>query len=272
MFRTISLVILILFFCPVFAAAAPAPQPPQIGAEAAVVMVAKTGQVLFTKDETKIMYPASTTKMVTLLTALEYGDLDSIVTVSPNAAATEESCLGLNAGDKLTLRDLLTGMMLISGNDAAVAAAEHIAGSVPAFADMMNARVNKIGMVNTHFSNPNGLPDPYNHYSTALDLAKIAAVGMQNPDFARIVSTPEYVVHLLNRAPIMVSNINKFLKIYPGADGIKTGYTDAAGDCLVAGAKRGDVQLIVVLLNDDYRWDDAAKLMDYGFQLTAANP
>ncbi len=268
--RTISLVILLLLFCQIYAVAAP--QPPQIGAEAAVVMDAKTRRVLFTKNATQIMYPASTTKMVTLLTALERGDLDSIVTVSPNAAATEESNLGLNAGDQLTLRDLLTGMMLISGNDAAVAAAEHIAGSVPAFADMMNARVDKIGMVNTHFSNPNGLPDPYNHYSTALDLAKIAATGMQNPDFSRIVSTPEYVVHLLNRAPIKVSNINKFLKIYPGADGIKTGYTDAAGDCLVAGAKRGDVQLIVVLLNDDYRCDDAAKLMDYGFQLTAVNP
>ena len=126
-------------------------------------------------------------------------------------------------------------------------------------------------MVNTHFSNPNGLPDPYNHFSTALDLAQIAATGMQNPAFARIVSTPEYVVHLLNRAPIKVSNINKFMKIYPGANGIKTGYTNAAGDCLVAGAKRGDVQLIVVLLNDDYRWDDAAKLMDYGFQLAAVN-
>jgi D-alanyl-D-alanine carboxypeptidase (penicillin-binding protein 5/6) len=268
--RTFALVILILLFCQVFAAAAP--QPPQISAEAAVVMDATTRRVLFTKNATKIMYPASTTKMVTLLTALERGDLNSIVTVSPNAAATEESRLGLNVGDQLTLRDLLTGMMLISGNDAAVAAAEHIAGSVPAFADMMNARVDKIGMVNTHFSNPNGLPDPYNHYSTALDLAQIAATGMQNPDFARIVSTPAYVVHFLNRAPIKVSNINKFLKIYSGADGIKTGYTDAAGDCLVAGAKRGGVQLIVVLLNDDYRWDDATKLMDYGFQLTTVNP
>lgn len=268
--RTISLVILIVVFCQVFAVAAP--QPPQIGAEAAVVMDAKTRRVLFTKNATQVMYPASTTKMVTLLTALERGDLDSIVTVSQNAADTEESRLGLNAGDKLTLRDLLTGMMLISGNDAAVAAAEHIGGSVPAFADMMNARVDKIGMVNTHFSNPNGLPDPYNHYSTALDLAQIAATGMQNVEFARIVSTPEYVVHFLNRSPIRVGNINKFLKIYPGADGIKTGYTDAAGDCLVAGAKHGDVQLIVVLLNDDDRWEDATKLMDYGFQLTTINP
>lgn len=251
------------------ALAAAAPMPPQIGAEAAVVMDAKTQQILYARQPTKIMYPASTTKMATLLTALERGNLDSIVTVSQNAASTEESDLGLYAGDKLTLRDLLTGMMLVSGNDAAVAVAEHIAGSVPAFADMMNERVEKIGMVNTHFSNPHGLPDPYNHYSTAVDLAKIAAVGMQNPEFAKIVAMPSYTVHFLNRAPLPVKNIDKFLRIYPGANGIKTGYTDAAGDCLVAGAKRNGTELIVVLLNDDDRWDDAIHLMDYGFRLKA---
>jgi D-alanyl-D-alanine carboxypeptidase (penicillin-binding protein 5/6) len=262
--RTIVFLIMILSLCQVVAAA---PPPPQIGAEAAVVMDANTQQILFTKNPNKIMYPASTTKMVTLLTALDKGNLDSIVTISPKAASVGESCLGLNTGDKLTLRELLTGMMVVSGNDAAVAVAEHVGGSVPAFVAMMNAKAEKVGMINTHFSNPDGLPDPYNHFSTALDLARVAAYGMKNPDFARIVSLPEYTVHFLNRSPIKACTTNKFLTNYPGADGIKTGYTDAAGDCLVAGAKHGDVQLIVVLLNDDDRWEDAPKLMDYGFQL-----
>jgi serine-type D-Ala-D-Ala carboxypeptidase (penicillin-binding protein 5/6) len=275
MIRRITTVAVLVFFLLQAVALAAPPQvvtaPPQISAEAAVLMVAKTQRVLFGKNQYGTMYPASTTKIVTLLTAMELGNMDSVVTVGRRAAACEESRLGLRAGDKLTLRELLTGMMVVSGNDAAEAVAEHIAGSVPKFVNLMNAKADKMGSVNTHFSNPHGLPDPVNHYSTAYDLARFAAVGMQNPEFARIVSLPSYTVNFLNRPPLPVTTTNKFLKQYPGANGVKTGYTEAAGDCLVAGAKRGDVQLIVVLLNDDYRWEDAAKLLDYGFQLTAAN-
>ncbi|MDR3564979.1 MAG: D-alanyl-D-alanine carboxypeptidase [Negativicutes bacterium] len=268
--RTISLLILAVFLLQAVAIAAPQPQiagaPPQIGAEAAVLMVAKTRRVLFAKNQSGIMYPASTTKMMTLLVALEKGNLDSVVKVSSRSAACEESSLGLKPGDQITLRELLFGMMVVSGNDAAEAVAEHIAGSVPDFVNMMNARATQMGLANTHFSNPHGLPDPINHYSTAYDLAQIAATGMQNPLFAKIVSIPEYIVHFLNRPPLRVTTTNKFLKMYPGANGIKTGYTEAAGDCLVAGAKRRDVQLIAVFLNDDDRWTDAPKLLDYGFQ------
>lgn len=258
----IGMVLLFLFMQSMVLAA----PTPTVGAEAAVLLDAKTGQVLYAVDPNKVMYPASTTKMMTLLVALERGNLDSVVTVSAHAASCEESSLGLKPGDKITLRELLTGMMVVSGNDAAEAVAEHIAGSVKNFVDLMNKRADELGLTNTHFSNPHGLPDPYNHYSTALDLAHIAAVGLQNPDFARIVSLKEYTVKFINRQPLKVTTTNRFLKSYPGANGIKTGYTEAAGDCLVAGAKRNNTQLVAVVLNDDDRWTDIPQLMDYGFQ------
>jgi serine-type D-Ala-D-Ala carboxypeptidase (penicillin-binding protein 5/6) len=274
--RTMSLLVVAVFLLQAVAIAAPpkivvppaSVGPPAIGAEAAVVMVANTRRVLFGQNPNSIMYPASTTKMMTLLLALERGNLDSVVTVSSHAAACEESSLGLRPGDQITLRELLFGMMIVSGNDAAEAVAEHIAGSVPAFVKLMNERADKMGLKNTHFSNPHGLPDPVNHYSTAYDLAQIAATGMQNPLFAKIVSTADYTVSFINRGPMRVSTTNRLLRTYPGANGVKTGYTEAAGDCLVAGAKRQDVQLIAVVLNDDDRWTDVPKLLDYGFQQT----
>jgi D-alanyl-D-alanine carboxypeptidase (penicillin-binding protein 5/6) len=248
-------------------AAAPVPQ---VEAEAAVLMVADTKEVLFDKKSKDIMYPASTTKIMTLLTALEKGDPNSIVTVSASAAACDGSGLGLHAGDQLTLHEAMYGMMLVSGNDAAEAIAENVAGSIPAFVGMMNAKAEKLGAVKTHFSNPHGLPDPFNHFTTAYDLALMTVYGMQQPEFAKIVSTREYDVHFLKGSDIHVANTNKLLKTYPDANGVKTGYTDAAGDCLVAAAKRNGVQLIVVLLNDDNRWEDAAHLLDYGFQQIAS--
>ena len=262
--RTIFMTIM-LVFCWVqltFAAA----MPPAVDAQAAVLMVTGTKQVLFEKNSQKIMYPASTTKITTLITALENGDLNSIVTVSPSAAAVEGSSLELNAGDRLVLRNALYGMMLVSGNDAAEAIAAQVAGSVPAFVDMMNRKVEAIGATNTNYSNPHGLPDPFNHYTTAYDLALITNYALKNPTFAKIVSTRSYRVDFLNRPSIYVTNTNKLLKTYPGATGVKTGYTNDAGECLVAAAKRGNVQLIAVILHSEDRWNDAANLLDYGFQ------
>jgi len=261
--RVIALVsLIIVMWASVAWAAVPLPQ---VGAEAAVLMVADTKQVLFAKKPDGLMYPASTTKIMTLITALENGDQNQIVTVSPHAAACEESRLGLKAGDQLTLSNAMNGMMLISGNDAAEAIAENVAGSIPQFVKLMNANAEKIGAVNTHFSNPHGLPDPYNHYSTAYDLALITNYALKNPDFAKIVSTKEYDVTFLNDTTIHVENIDRMLRTYPGATGVKTGYTHDAGPCLVSSAKRGGVQLIAVLLNDDQRWSDATKLLNYGF-------
>lgn len=261
--RILSLIVLLLFL--VQTAALAAPLSPKIDAEAALLMVANTRRILYAVNSDAIMYPASTTKIMTLLVALEKGDLNSVVTVSARAAHCDGSSLDLRAGDRLTLRDLLTGMMLVSGNDAAEAVAEHIAGSLPAFVDLMNARAESLGLAKTHFANPHGLPDPVNHYTTAYDLARITAQGLQNPEFARIVATREYTVAFFNRPAVRVANTNKLLKTYPAATGVKTGYTDAAGDCLVASARQGGAQLVAVLLNDDERWTDAVQLLDYGF-------
>ncbi len=263
-----AVIILVLAFQ---AVALAAPRAPKVEAEAAVLMVAGTQRILYAINPDAIMYPASTTKIMTALTALEKGKPDSVVTVGGSAAACDGSSLELRAGDRLRLRDLLYGMMLVSGNDAAEAVAEHIAGSVPAFVALMNAKARQLGATNTHFSNPHGLPDPSNHYTTANDLARIAAQAMQNPEFRKIVATGDFSVPLLNRPPLQVSNTNKLLKSYPDANGIKTGYTEAAGDCLVAAANRGGVQLVVVLLNDDERWADAANLLDYGFAVAGTS-
>lgn len=240
--------------------------PPQVYAEAAIVMVADDKRVLFAKQPDAIMYPASTTKIMTLITALEKGNPDSVIKVSSQAAACDGSSLELRSGDRLSLREALYGMMLVSGNDAAEAIAENVAGSIPSFVQMMNDKAESIGAARTHFSNPHGLPDPVNHFTTAYDLALITAYGMKNPAVANIVATRDYDVHFFNRPNVHVHNTNKLLFTYPGANGMKTGYTNDAGDCVVATAKRKNVQLIAVILNSDYRWSDAAKILDYGFQ------
>jgi serine-type D-Ala-D-Ala carboxypeptidase (penicillin-binding protein 5/6) len=266
--RRVSCLMVLMIFC-LQAIAAAAPAPPNVSARAAVLIVAKTGQVLFGKKEHAIMYPASTTKMMTLITALEKGNLNNKVTISSRAAGCDGSSLELRQGDQLSLRQLLTGMMVVSGNDAAEATAENIAGSVPKFVAMMNANAAKMRLDNTHFTNPHGLPDS-RHYSTASDLARIAAYGLKNPEFAKIVSTSEYNFSFYNRPGVRhIVNTNKLLKTFPGAKGVKTGSTEAAGDCLVAAAKRGNIELIAVVLNDDERWDDAAKLLEYGFKKMA---
>lgn len=239
--------------------------PPQVEAEAAVLMVLGDNPVvLYGKNATRRMYPASTTKIITLITALEKGNLAGTVTASPRAAACEGSSLELKAGDRLRLQEALYGMMIASGNDVAEAVAEMVAGSVPDFVAMMNEQAKRIGATGTHFTNPHGLPDG-EHFTTAHDLALLTAYGMNNPLFADIVATREYDVQFLNRKKTHVVNTNKLLRSYAYANGVKTGFTNAAGDCLVAAAKRGKVQLIAVILNDDNRWEDAAKLFDYGF-------
>ncbi|MCE5285678.1 MAG: D-alanyl-D-alanine carboxypeptidase [Pelosinus sp.] len=250
-----------------------APLAPEISAEAGYLMVVDSANpMLFGKNQDKIMYPASTTKIMTLLLALEKGDLNSVVTVSPKAAscADDESRLGLEAGNQLMLRELLKGMMAVSGNDAAKAVAEHIGGSIDDFVDMMNVKANKLGAVHTHFSNPHGLTDN-NHFTTARDLAIITSYAIKQKGFIDFVAKQEQTVTFIQPSmSITVHNTNKLLKTYWGANGVKTGTTEAAGNCLVASAKRGNIQLIAVVLNaddteKDCRWQDASDLLDYGF-------
>ena len=237
----------------------------KLTARSAIVMDTVTGQVLYERDIDTRRYPASTTKMMTLIVALEHGRLDDTVTVSKHAEGVEGSTLWLVQGDKIPLGELLTGMMMHSGNDATVAVAEHIAGSVPAFVEMMNEKAAEIGAYNTHFVNPNGLPDE-NHYTTAFDLAKIAAYGYSLPHFEEIVSKQEVIYDWVKDPAKKLRNENQMLWLYRGANGVKTGYTDAAGRCLVSAARRDGMQLVAVVLDSYYMWNDSIALLDYGFQ------
>ena len=242
---------------------------PAIKSETAFLMVAGTRQVLFDKDGHKIMYPASTTKIMTLITALKHGNLNDTVVVSPAAANVEGSSMDLQRLDRLSLRELLFGLMLVSGNDAAHAVAEHVGGgSYKKFIDWMNEEAERSGALRTHFSNPHGLPDPVNHFTTAYDLALITAEGFRTPGFEDFVSTPYHTAKFLNRTNgASLVNTNRLLMTYQGANGVKTGTTNAAGRCLVSSARRGDVLLIAVVLNGgDTVFRDSALLLDYGFR------
>lgn len=234
-------------------------------ARSAVVLDAATGLVIYQRDMDARRYPASTTKIMTLIVALEKGNLEDTVTVSKNAAGMEGSTLWLEPGDKVPLRELLYGIMMASGNDATIAVAEHIAGSVPAFAQLMNDKAREIGAKDTHFVNPNGLPDE-NHYTTAHDMALIAAYGYRLPEFEEIVSTKEITFPWVKDDTRRLRNENQMLWLYEGGNGVKTGYTDAAGRCLVSGAKEDGLQLVAVVLDSVYMWNDSIALLDYGFE------
>ncbi len=242
-------------------------QGPRITARSAVLIESVTGVVLFGKNEHARMHPASTTKIMTAILAVELGDMDSEVVVSANAAGTPGSSLYLKKGQRLRLGDLLRATMLRSGNDGCVAIAEHIAGSETEFVRMMNAKARRLGAWNTRFANPHGLTEA-NHYTTAFDLALMARYGMTFPLFADIVAAPEGEMAVREDGEEtwrQLANTNLLLWSFEGADGVKTGTTSAAGYCLVASATRGGVQFIAVVLDSDARWSDCAKLLEYAF-------
>lgn len=240
--------------------------------EAAVLMDARNGQVLYAKNMHKRMYPASTTKILTALLALEKGNLDELVTVPEEACQAGGSAIGLQAGERLTLRDLLYALLLASANDAAVTIATHLAGSVENFSRLMNEKASSLGAADSHFTNPHGLPDP-GHYTSAYDLALIARCAMQNPTFREMVKTRLKVISRpeadRSKGPPQeyLWNHNRLLERYQDATGIKTGYTVEAGQCLVASAQRGQRELIAVVLDSQGEavYDAARQLLDYGF-------
>ncbi len=257
----VSLLLNMLLIMPItFASSAP-----DITAQSAVVIEASTGKILYGKNARAKKYPASTTKIMTLITALEYGKLDELVTADERAVNTEGSTLWLALNEQMKLRDLLYGIMLVSGNDATVAVANHIAGSVEKYARLMTDKAHEIGAKNTNFTNTSGLPDE-NHYSTAYDLALITSYGYKNPQFVDIVSTKHKVIPWPGKSfDRELYNENKLLWEYEGANGVKTGYTESAGRCLVSAAVRNGVQIIAVVLDSEYMWEDSIKLLDYGF-------
>lgn len=234
-----------------------------VTADAAVLLDADTGQVLYAKNPHQRRPIASTTKIMTALLAIECGDLDDMVRVSPRAAGVEGSSIYLGAGEKLTLEELVYGALMHSGNDACVAIAEHIAPREDIFVQWMNRRAVMLGLKNSTFMNTNGLPHK-DHLSTAYDLAVIARKALQNPVFNHIVSTRNHVI----KGPggqRHLSNTNQMLWGYKGADGVKTGTTSAAGRCLVSSASRDGRRQIAVVLHSDDRYGDSVRLLDYGF-------
>lgn len=244
--------------------------PEQLSAASAVLMDTDTGAILFSRHPMEQRAPASTTKIMTALIILEEGQLDETVVISERAAAVTGAGLGLRRGQQVALRDLLWAILLKSANDAATAAAEHVGGSEEGFVARMNAKTHVLGMQRTHFMNPHGLDDP-DHYSTAHDLAILTRYALRNPAFAYMVQTREarFTIRTGRNGNIVKRMIirthNQLLGQFVGADGVKTGYTERAGRCLVASATRGDHQLIAVLLNDSRRWVEAAALLEYGF-------
>ena len=241
-------------------------QGPPVYAAAAILIEAKSGAVLFAKNADQRRAPASTTKMMTAIVALEKGNLDQIVRVSPRAAGTPGSSIYLRAGERISIRELLKGMMLQSGNDGSMAVAEGISGRMESFVALMNSKAKEIGALNTNFQNPHGLRAP-SHYTTALDLALIARYGLAMPQFAGLVKQKTAIVNWDEQSrELGVSNTNRLLWSLEGADGVKTGTTNEAGHCLVASATRDGKQLIAVVLNSGSRWNDCSKLLEYGFR------
>lgn len=245
----------------------PGTQGLETKAKAALVMDADNGRVLFAKNANARLPMASTTKILSALLALEQEDLDERFTVDTAAIHVEGSSMGLREGDQVTLRALAYGMLLPSGNDAAGAAAVRIAGSRERFAAMMNARAAEIGMEDSHFVTPSGLDDP-EHYSSAYDMALLAREALENPLFAEICAKPSAKIQYGNPPyDRWLQNHNRLLKSYPGTVGVKTGFTDEAGRCLVSCAERDGVRLIVVTLSCPDDWNEHKKLYDHYFGL-----
>ena len=241
---------------------------PVISAKAAVLMDAATGEIVWAKNADLPLYPASTTKIMTGLLFAEYTKSDEIVTcLDPKIRNVEPSSLHIAPWEKFSSHDLLIGTLLRSGNDGCVVIAQHISGTVAKFADLMNERAVVAGATHTHFHNPNGLPDPL-HTTTAHDLAVITRAALQNERFADAVRTPRRVIRRSRSTDVVVqSKASGFYKSFPGADGVKTGYTRAARHCFVGSATRGGRQLIgVVLSAADNASGETATVLGWGFR------
>lgn len=238
-----------------------------INSRSCVVLDRKSKTILFGKNENKQVKMASTTKIMTAIVIIENYDLNKEITVSKKAAGTGGSRLGLRTGDKITVHDLLYGLLLRSGNDAAVALAETVGGSIEGFAELMNQKAKELNLKNTHFESPHGL-DSDGHYTTAYELALITDYALQNSTFAKIVGTKNYTI-TINGYPKALTNTNELLGNLNGVYGVKTGFTNGANRCLVSSCKRGDMDIICVVLGADtknFRTQDSIKLIEYAFE------
>lgn len=241
-----------------------------VSAESSIVLCADTNQVLYGENQHKKMGMASTTKIMTAIIALENGNTTDMITVSRNASIQEGSSVYLKPNDRVSLSDLLYALMLNSGNDAAMAIAEHIAKTPEAFAVLMNEKATELGCRNTHFNNPSGLPDS-EHYSTAYDMAIIMSYAIKNDEFARIVSTKEHSIQTADSVTYL-KNHNKLLWQYPDCTGGKTGFTKLSGRCFVSCATKDGATLVCVTLDAPDDWNDHKNLLDFGFDKLEMTP
>lgn len=278
----IVLTILLLHVFPAGAAVAVSSSPPDLESEAAVLMDANTGQVLFEKNMNQQLYPASITKIMTILLGLEYGNLNDTITMSHQAVYSIErgsAHIALEEGEQITMEQALMAAMLPSANDASNGIAEKISGSVPEFVKLMNKRAAETGALNTHFANANGLHDD-DHVTTAYDMAMITKTALQNDQFRRIFGTVQYQIPPTNKKTQTryFWTEHKMMKPgkyqYDGAIGGKTGYTKEAECTLVTAARKGDRELIAVVLKSSTNgvYNDTKKLLDYGFDEFVAAP
>lgn len=240
---------------------------PTVSARSAVLLDAESGQILYGKDEHTRRGMASTTKIMTALIALEQADLDDTVIVAPEACGVEGSSIYLFPEEEITMEALLYALMLQSANDAAEAIAYAVSGSIEDFVALMNEKADALGLSATHFDNPHGL-DGETHYTTAYELAKIAAAALENETFREIVGTEKKAIPLHNgEATRLLVNHNRLVREYDDIIGVKTGYTRACGRTLVSAAEQNGVTLICVTLDDGNDWGDHRALLDYGFSL-----
>lgn len=242
------------------------PPPPDVKAASAVLMDARTGQIIYEKNAHVRRPNASTTKIMTAILLIEHCKMDDTIKASKKASETPYTSLNLRPGEKIAVKDLLVGLLVRSANDAAVAAAEHIAGSVSKFATMMNRKAAKIGCKNTHFVTPNGLHDK-DHYSSAYDLCLMARYALKYPVFNEIITIRKHILNsrTINKKDLAVFSRCKFMKNYPGADGVKSGYVRQAGYCYVGSATRDGWRLVSSVLKSDNAGRDTGIIMDYAF-------
>lgn len=239
---------------------------PSVSAYSAVLIEAQSGCVIYEKNANARLPMASTTKIMTALVAVRLAPLDTPICIDARAVGVEGSSIYLAQGEVLTLEELLYALLLESANDAAVAIAIGLTGSVEAFCEEMNREAERLGLSDTHFTNPHGLDDEQ-HYTTALDLALIARALLNNEALAAIVSTQKIRISTADPAYTRVlSNHNRLLRAYKGCIGVKTGYTKRSGRCLVSAAEKNGVQLIAVTLNAPDDWQDHSSMLDYGFR------
>jgi len=228
----------------------------------------KTGTTLYQFESEKRLSPASLTKIMSALVILEYGHLDDEVTVSPKAARAHKTHLRLRTGQIFRLEDLLKAMLIMSANDACLAASEHVGGDEARFVELMNAKAIALGLQNTHFSNACGFDAP-EHYSTAEDLAKLSEIAMHHPVFKELVSEEREIIMPINEhRAYVLRTTNRLLGRIPGVQGVKTGFTSKAGRCLIAKVSQDGRDLLLVILNSKRRWNTATSLINYGLRLS----